>query len=71
MSNARPLTPTEVASLVRTTPKTTYAMISGGQLPGAAIIGRQWRSALSPMQRVDEHRLACSKITGSRVIFDQ
>ena len=35
------LTTTEVADVLRTTPKATYAMIARGQLPGVIRIGRR------------------------------
>ena len=35
------LTPTEVAELLRTTPKAIYAMAERGQLPGVTRIGRR------------------------------
>ncbi len=35
------LTTTEVAAVLRTTPKATYAMIARGQLPGVIRIGRR------------------------------
>ena len=37
----RLLTLREVADLLRTTPKATYAMVSRGQLPGVVRIGRR------------------------------
>ena len=37
----RLLTPTEVAALLRTSKKATYAMIARGQLPGVIRIGRR------------------------------
>ena len=37
----RLLTTTEVAEVLRTTPKATYAMIARGQLPGVIRIGRR------------------------------
>ena len=42
-SNTLPqfLTTTEVADLLRTSPKATYAMIARGQLPGVVRIGRR------------------------------
>ena len=37
----RLLTTTEVAEVLKTTPKATYAMIARGQLPGVIRIGRR------------------------------
>ena len=37
----RLLTTTEVAALLRTTQKATYAMVARGQLPGVVRIGRR------------------------------
>ena len=35
------LTPTEVAALLRTTPKGVYTMVERGRLPGVTRIGRR------------------------------